>query len=118
MRDKISTMFYIFRLTVAGIDELAFFTIAPHPGSALFEDRKIRSIPDQLVTFSGHGRQLEWEVKAWRKLYIFYYLLMKMIRPFKSFGVLIRMFQFKPETKTENILARISFIKKNLKHAK
>jgi anaerobic magnesium-protoporphyrin IX monomethyl ester cyclase len=110
--DKILTLIYILKLTLAGIDELAFFTIAPHPGSKLFDTKKITSTPNNLVTFSGHGRELNFKTRLWRKFLIFFYLLMKLIRPLKSFRAVKRMLQSKPETKTENIFARVIFIKK------
>ena len=111
-KDKILTLIYILKLTLAGIDELAFFTIAPHPGSALFDTKKITSIPNQLVTFSGHGRKIDLGTRLWRKVLIAFYIVMKLIRPLKSLGSMRRLLQLKPETKTENISARILFIKK------
>jgi hypothetical protein len=116
--DKFLTTIYLFRLSLAGIDELAFFTIAPHPGSRLSEMGEIVENRGELVTFSGGGRKLDWQTSFWRKFLIFYYVLLKLVKPIDSIMALKRMLFSRPETKTENLLSRIRFLNRNINNDK
>ena len=105
--DKLKTLLYMARLAIAGIDEMAFFTVAPHPGSALVQQGLLSQSEAPVVTFSGFGRDLKLGTNAYRLFVILYYLILKFFRPFRFFGAILRTLRMKPETKTENILARI-----------
>jgi len=110
--DKIQTLMYMAKLTIAGIDEMALFTVAPHPGSALVRQGLLSQENSEVVTFSGVGRDLKLRTTIYRQFIIVYYLFLKFLRPISFFKAILRTLQMKPETKTENILSRMMHIQK------
>ena len=103
---------YMAKLTVAGVDEMALFTVAPHPGSALVRQGLLSQENSEVVTFSGVGRDLKLRTTIYRQFIIVYYLFLKFLRPISFFKAILRTLQMKPETKTENILSRMMHIQK------
>jgi len=110
--DKLKTLLYMARLAMAGVDEMAFFTVAPHPGSALVRQGLLSQSKASVVTFSGVGRDLNFGTNVYRLFVILYYLVLKFSRPIAFFGAILRTLRMKPQTKTENILARIIHMKR------
>jgi hypothetical protein len=110
--DKIQTMLYMAQLTIAGIDEMALFTVAPHPGSELVREGLLPESGAEVVTFSGVGRNLKFGTTLFRFLMILYYLLLKFFRPLAFAKAILRTLRMTPETKTENILSRVIHIRR------
>ena len=111
MKDKSKTIIYLFKLAWAGIDEVAFFTVAPHPGSNLVDTGLLLQNNDDVVTFSGSGRSNPWNLRVWRLFCISAYAISKLLHPMEFAKAIIRTIQMTPETKTENIIARINYLK-------
>jgi radical SAM superfamily enzyme YgiQ (UPF0313 family) len=110
--DYQETKTYLRKLLKLGLDEAAFFIVAPFAGSKLFQQEKIKiDASSSFVSFSPKGRANYQEIEQRRKELIKEFFIGKLLQGVPLWLQGLRSLFGTPRTKMENLPLRLLFIK-------